>query len=151
MARERAVIVGSDDADGLAEAIDARLPAKDTNLSDMMMATDPNCVFCKIVRGEIPCRKVYEDDDVLAFHDIQPQAPVHFMLIPKRHVASLYDVTDADAPVHGQDAWRSSESSRASRAPTTAFARSSTRAASGTRKCSTCTCTSSREPSRWDA
>jgi len=64
--------------------------------------TDPNCIFCKIVAGEIPCRKVYEDADVLAFHDIQPIAPVHFMLIPKGHVASLYDVTDADAPALGR-------------------------------------------------
>ena len=60
------------------------------------MSTDSNCIFCKIVRGEVPSRKVYEDADVLAFHDIQPQAPVHFMLIPKRHVATLYDVTDED-------------------------------------------------------
>jgi len=52
---------------------------------------DPNCVFCKIVRGEIPAKKLYEDDDVLAFHDIRPLAPVHFMLIPKEHVASLYE------------------------------------------------------------
>ncbi len=47
------------------------------------------CIFCKIAAGEIPCRKVYEDDDVLAFHDVHPAAPVHFMLIPKLHVASL--------------------------------------------------------------
>jgi histidine triad (HIT) family protein len=52
---------------------------------------DPNCLFCKIVRGEIPSNKVYEDDDVLAFHDIRPLAPVHFMLIPKEHVPSLYE------------------------------------------------------------
>ena len=52
---------------------------------------DPNCLFCKIVRGEIPSNKVYEDDDVLAFHDIRPLAPVHFMIIPKQHVASLYE------------------------------------------------------------
>ena len=52
---------------------------------------DPNCLFCKIVRGEIPSHKVYEDDDVLAFRDIRPLAPVHFMLIPKEHVASLYE------------------------------------------------------------
>jgi histidine triad (HIT) family protein len=64
--------------------------------------TDPNCIFCRIVKGEIPCRKVYEDDDVLGFHDIQPAAPVHFMLIPKRHVATLYDVTAADAPALGR-------------------------------------------------
>jgi histidine triad (HIT) family protein len=66
------------------------------------MAYDSNCIFCKIVRGEVPSRKVYEDDDVLAFQDIQPQAPVHFMLVPKSHVASLYDVTDADAPALGK-------------------------------------------------
>jgi histidine triad (HIT) family protein len=66
------------------------------------MSYDSNCIFCKIVRGEVPSRKVYEDDAVLAFHDIQPQAPVHFMLVPKHHVASLYDVTDADAPALGR-------------------------------------------------
>jgi histidine triad (HIT) family protein len=64
--------------------------------------TDPNCVFCKIVRGEIPSRKVYEDADVLAFHDIQPAAPVHFMLVPKKHVASMYELTPDDAPVMGR-------------------------------------------------
>lgn len=48
-----------------------------------------NCIFCKIARGEIPSRKVYEDDDVLAFHDIQPQAPIHFLVIPKQHIPSL--------------------------------------------------------------
>jgi histidine triad (HIT) family protein len=47
------------------------------------------CVFCKIVRGEIPARKVYEDADIFAFHDIHPLAPVHFMIIPKEHVDSL--------------------------------------------------------------
>jgi histidine triad (HIT) family protein len=65
------------------------------------MSTDSNCIFCKIVRGEIPSRKVYEDDEVLAFHDIQPVAPVHFMVIPKKHIASLAHVTPADAPVLG--------------------------------------------------
>jgi histidine triad (HIT) family protein len=67
-----------------------------------MSAQDPNCIFCKIAGGEIPARKVYEDDEVLAFHDINPVAPVHFMLIPKRHVASLYDVSNGDAPVLGK-------------------------------------------------
>jgi len=66
------------------------------------MSQDPNCVFCKIVRGEIPSRKVYEDGDVLAFHDIRPQAPVHFMLIPKQHVASIYELTPEDAPAMGK-------------------------------------------------
>ena len=50
------------------------------------MAHDPNCLFCKIAAGNIPSKKVFEDDDVLAFHDINPWAPVHFLLIPKDHV-----------------------------------------------------------------
>lgn len=61
-----------------------------------------DCIFCKIAAGEIPCRKVYEDDDVLAFHDIHPAAPVHFMLIPKRHVASLAECDDSHRDVLGK-------------------------------------------------
>lgn len=61
-----------------------------------------DCIFCKIVRGEIPCRKVYEDEDILAFHDISPQAPVHFMVIPKQHVASLAEADASHAPVFGR-------------------------------------------------
>ena len=55
------------------------------------MSADPNCIFCKIVAGQIPAKKVYEDAELLAFHDIHPWAPVHFLLIPKQHVATLYD------------------------------------------------------------
>lgn len=61
-----------------------------------------DCIFCKIVRGEIPCKKVYEDDELLAFHDINPIAPVHFMVIPKQHVASLDAVEASHAPVLGR-------------------------------------------------
>jgi histidine triad (HIT) family protein len=61
-----------------------------------------NCIFCKIARGEIPSKKVYEDADVFAFHDINPQAPVHFMIIPKRHIASLADATADDSGVLGK-------------------------------------------------
>ncbi len=50
------------------------------------------CVFCRIVKGEIPSEKVYEDGDVLAFEDIHPMAPVHVIVIPKRHVATLMDL-----------------------------------------------------------
>ncbi|HNQ03232.1 MAG TPA: histidine triad nucleotide-binding protein [Thiobacillaceae bacterium] len=50
-----------------------------------------DCIFCKIAAGEIPCRKVYEDEEVIAFHDINPAAPVHFMLVPKVHIVSLAD------------------------------------------------------------
>ncbi len=61
-----------------------------------------DCIFCKIVRGEIPCRKVYEDDEVLAFHDIHPAAPVHFMLVPKLHIASLMQAEEAHAALLGK-------------------------------------------------
>lgn len=57
--------------------------------------SDPNCVFCKIVAGVIPSTKVYEDDLVMAFADINPKARVHLLIIPKKHVASLSE-TDAD-------------------------------------------------------
>jgi len=50
-----------------------------------------DCLFCKIVRGKIPCQKVYEDELILAFNDISHAAPVHFLIIPKQHIASLYE------------------------------------------------------------
>jgi len=53
-----------------------------------------DCIFCKIIKGDIPCSKVYEDDNVLAFNDIQPMAPVHVILIPKMHIATLMDLDD---------------------------------------------------------
>lgn len=61
-----------------------------------------DCIFCKIVRGEIPSNKVYEDDDVLAFHDINKSAPIHFLLIPKKHIASLADAKPEDAALLGK-------------------------------------------------
>lgn len=61
-----------------------------------------DCIFCKIVAGEIPSRKVYEDDEVYAFHDIHPIAPVHFMLIPKQHVAGLTDCNEAHRDILGR-------------------------------------------------
>ncbi|MGB1110413.1 MAG: histidine triad nucleotide-binding protein [Gammaproteobacteria bacterium] len=66
------------------------------------MSADPDCLFCKIVAGDIPCDKLYEDDDVLAFNDINPQAPVHFLVIPKCHIASLEDLTEDDAELIGK-------------------------------------------------
>ena len=51
-----------------------------------------DCIFCKIAAGDIPCNKVYEDEHVVAFHDIRPIAPVHFLIIPKAHIATLADV-----------------------------------------------------------
>ncbi len=61
-----------------------------------------DCLFCKIIRGDIPSRKVYEDEDVYAFHDINPVAPVHFMLIPKLHVDSLAHAEQSHAALLGK-------------------------------------------------
>ncbi len=66
------------------------------------MTHDPNCIFCKIVEGKIPSRKVHEDEEILAFHDIQPWAPVHFLLIPKQHIVSLADVDAGHAGLLGR-------------------------------------------------
>ena len=58
-----------------------------------------DCVFCKIVSGEIPSAKVYEDDTVLAFKDLEPQAPVHVLIIPKEHIASAAEITPENSGV----------------------------------------------------
>jgi len=63
---------------------------------------DPNCIFCKIARGLIPANKIYDDDEVMAFHDIRPQAPVHFLLVPKVHIATLYDAQPAHQAALGK-------------------------------------------------
>ena len=57
---------------------------------------DNNCIFCKIIAGKIPCDKVYEDEHAIAFKDIKPVAPVHILIVPKKHVASLNDLTTVD-------------------------------------------------------
>ena len=61
-----------------------------------------DCLFCKIINGDIPCSKVYEDDKVLAFNDIDPQAPVHFLVIPKKHIKSVaeIDANNSDIVAH---------------------------------------------------
>ena len=61
-----------------------------------------DCIFCKIAAGEIPARKVYEDDEIFAFHDIAPWAPVHFLMIPKRHIASMAQLGEQDAALMGK-------------------------------------------------
>ena len=55
------------------------------------------CIFCKIISGEIPSKKVYEDDEVLAFHDVNPQAPVHILIIPKMHIPSADAIDTANS------------------------------------------------------
>ena len=62
------------------------------------MGHDPACLFCKIAKGEIPSKQIYQDEDIFAFHDIHPIAPVHFLIIPRAHVASLYEA----GPAHQQ-------------------------------------------------
>lgn len=60
-----------------------------------------DCIFCKIAEGQIPSQKVYEDDKVVAFRDIQPQAPVHLLVIPRKHIASLGEASPEDAELIG--------------------------------------------------
>ena len=55
------------------------------------MSETKHCIFCRIVAGEIPSKKIYEDEVMLAFHDINPAAPIHFLMIPKKHLVNLYD------------------------------------------------------------
>jgi histidine triad (HIT) family protein len=64
--------------------------------------SDDNCIFCRIARGELPSSKVYEDDAMLAFHDLHPVAPVHFMVIPKAHIASFAEVGPEHAEIFGR-------------------------------------------------
>ena len=58
-----------------------------------------DCVFCKIAKGEIPSKKAYEDDRVLAFYDLEPQAPVHILIIPKEHIASAVEITPENSGI----------------------------------------------------
>ena len=64
--------------------------------------SDSNCIFCKIIAGQIPSEKVYEDEEIFAFHDIHPWAPVHFLMIPKTHIASLAQVDEAQEGLLGR-------------------------------------------------
>ena len=65
------------------------------------MSCEKDCLFCKIIDGKIPADKVFEDDDCLAFRDINPQAPTHILLIPKKHIAKLDDLTVGDSALVG--------------------------------------------------
>jgi histidine triad (HIT) family protein len=58
-----------------------------------------DCIFCKIINGEIPSEKVYEDEEILAFKDINPAAPVHILVIPKKHIKSLLEVNEEDSKI----------------------------------------------------
>ncbi len=60
-----------------------------------------DCIFCKIIKGEIPSKKVYEDDQVYAFHDINPVAPVHVLIIPKKHILGIQEISEEDRSLVG--------------------------------------------------
>ena len=61
-----------------------------------------DCLFCKIVKGEIPSKKVYEDEDVYAFSDINPQAPIHILVIPKKHITSIVELNEENKDIVGK-------------------------------------------------
>ncbi len=61
-----------------------------------------DCLFCKIIKGEIPCQKVYEDDEILAFHDINPAAPIHILVIPKKHIDCVAHISKEDESLVGK-------------------------------------------------
>lgn len=71
-------------------------------MSQTLSGHDPNCLFCKIVAKQIPSRTVFEDDEFYAFHDIHPWAPVHFLIIPKRHIPSMAQVGPEDGALMGR-------------------------------------------------
>ena len=64
-----------------------------------MTDRDPDCLFCKIAAGEIPSDRVFEDAEVIAFRDINPRAPTHVLVIPRRHIPDAHALTDADGPI----------------------------------------------------
>ncbi|MDR2808269.1 MAG: histidine triad nucleotide-binding protein [Spirochaetaceae bacterium] len=61
-----------------------------------------NCIFCKIAEGTIPSKKIYEDEDLVAFHDLNPQAPAHFLVIPKKHISTIMDAQQSDIQLLGK-------------------------------------------------
>ena len=76
-----------------------------------------DCIFCKIIAGNIPCQKVFEDDDIFAFKDLHPQRPVHVLVIPKRHITSLATVTMDDTQVLGSMLAKANEIATAQGSP----------------------------------
>ena len=76
------------------------------------MPSNDKCLFCRIAAGEIPARKLHDDADVVAFHDINPQAPTHVLIIPRRHIAALEEMTEADVATIGTTVLRATEIAR---------------------------------------
>ncbi len=77
------------------------------------MASADRCLFCRIANGEIPSKKVHEDPEVIAFEDINPQAPTHILVVPRQHIASLDTLTAADEAIMGRVIHRAAEIARA--------------------------------------
>ena len=76
------------------------------------MVSNENCLFCRIASGEIPAKKLHEDADVVAFHDINPQAPSHVLVIPRRHIDSLDEMSPTDTQTIGTTILRATEIAR---------------------------------------
>ena len=70
------------------------------------------CLFCRIIKGEIPCSRVYEDEEIFAFHDISPQAPVHILVLPKKHIPDLSEMKEDDGGLMGKLVWAASSIAR---------------------------------------
>jgi len=68
-----------------------------------------DCIFCKIISGDIPSNKVYEDEELFAFHDLNPQAPVHFLVIPKKHISNIMELQAIDTALLGRLLFKSQE------------------------------------------
>jgi len=68
-----------------------------------------DCIFCKIIAGEIPAKKLYEDDEILAFWDIKPATPVHFLVVPKKHINNLFELEEADKALVGKLLFKAKE------------------------------------------
>lgn len=66
---------------------------------------DQDCVFCKIIQGQLPCEKIYENDQVIVFNDINPKAKTHWLVVPKLHIESLHRVEAQHKPLLGEMAW----------------------------------------------
>lgn len=78
-----------------------RLP-KGTELFGEKGEKMEDCLFCKMIKGEVPCNKVYEDEEILAFYDINPAAPIHILVIPKKHISSLAHLEKEDEAIVGK-------------------------------------------------
>jgi histidine triad (HIT) family protein len=76
------------------------------------MVSNDRCLFCRIANGEITAKKVYEDGDVVAFEDINPQAPTHVLIVPRKHIPSLDDLTPADTQIVGAVVTRAAQIAR---------------------------------------